>query len=217
MALPPELPEKIWQLMILQPSWAPEPPATPDDPAAANPREGIGGPERTVTIKIRTKNNQDWVSYAATRGGGDTAYYHYNNAKVNDINVEVGQTIHKGDVLLTFDTEDLGDNLAKVKIQARSERAASNESFEAANKAAGKANKADSKAKKINKQVKSLKDDVEDKAAGINAILKKLQIAQKWYKEKWGLDLFKIRNEVRLRQDKVNDFVKDNVTIYDLK
>lgn len=62
-----------------------------------------------------------------------------------------------------------------------------------------------------------VKDDVEDKAAGINAILKKLQIAQKWYKEKWGLDLFKIRNEVRLRQDKVNDFVKDNVTIYDLK
>jgi len=59
--------------------------------------------------------------------------------------------------------------------------------------------------------------DKEDKAAGINAILKKISIAQKWHKEKWGLDLFQLRKEVRERQDKVNDFVKNNVTIYDLK
>ncbi len=105
---------------------------------------------------------QEISTSGTTIGIEENAYTSPVNAKVNDINVEVGQTIHKGDVLLTFDTEDLGDNLAKVKIQARSERAASNESFEAANKAAGKANKADSKAKKINKQVKSLKDDVEE-------------------------------------------------------
>ena len=48
-------------------------------------------------------------------------------------------------------------------------------------------------------------------------ILKKISIAQKWHKEKWGLDLFQLRKEVRERQDKVNDFVKNNVTIYDLK
>ncbi|UPS43612.1 putative zinc-binding metallopeptidase [Prevotella sp. E15-22] len=59
--------------------------------------------------------------------------------------------------------------------------------------------------------------DKEDKAAGINAILKKISIAQKWHKEKWGLDLFQLRKEVRERQDKVNDYVKNNVTIYDLK
>ena len=105
---------------------------------------------------------QEISTSGTTIGIEENAYTSPVNAKVNDINVEVGQTIHKGDVLLTFDTEDLGDNLAKVKIQARSERAASNESFEAANKAAGKASKADSKAKKINKQVKSLKDDVEE-------------------------------------------------------
>ena len=105
---------------------------------------------------------QEISTSGTTIGIEENAYTSPVNAKVNDINVEVGQTIHKGDVLLTFDTDDLGDNLAKVKIQARSERAASNESFEAANKAAGKASKADSKAKKINKQVKSLKDDVEE-------------------------------------------------------
>ena len=57
--------------------------------------------------------------------------------------------------------------------------------------------------------------DKEDKAAGINAILKKISIAQKWHEEKWGLQLFQLRREVRERQDKVNDFVKSQVTIYD--
>ena len=119
------------------------------------------GDEDLYTVE-KIDIEQEISTSGTTIGVEENAYTSPVNAKVNDINVEVGQTIHKGDVLLTFDTEDLGDNLAKVKIQARSERAASNESFEAANKAAGKANKADSKAKKINKQVKSLKDDVEE-------------------------------------------------------
>jgi hypothetical protein len=45
--------------------------------------------------------------------------------------------------------------------------------------------------------------------------LKKISIAQKWHEEKWGLQLFQLRREVRERQDKVNDFVKNQVTIYD--
>ena len=51
---------------------------------------------------------------------------------------------------------------------------------------------------------------------GMNAILKKLEIAQKWYTEKWGLYLFQIRQEVKARQSKVNEYVRENVTIYDL-
>ena len=51
---------------------------------------------------------------------------------------------------------------------------------------------------------------------GMNAILKKLEIAQKWYTEKWGLYLFQIRKEVKARQSKVNEYVRENVTIYDL-
>lgn len=53
--------------------------------------------------------------------------------------------------------------------------------------------------------------------AGMNAILKKMEIATKWYTEKWGLYLFKIRKEVRERQNNINDFVKKEVTIYQLK
>jgi substrate import-associated zinc metallohydrolase lipoprotein len=60
-----------------------------------------------------------------------------------------------------------------------------------------------------------VKEDTSDKEGGINAILKKLSIAHDWHKEKWGLELYQLRREVRERQEKVNDFVRDNVTIYD--
>lgn len=73
------------------------------------------------------------------------------------------------------------------------------------------------------KKITSFKDfldnwveiDRENKAAGINAILKKISIAQKWHEEKWGLKLFELRREVRNRQDSINSFVRNNVTIYD--
>jgi len=55
------------------------------------------------------------------------------------------------------------------------------------------------------------KDDV----AGINAILKKIDIANTWYNEKWGLDIYTIREEVRQRQDNINNYLRNEVTIYD--
>ncbi|MBQ9230327.1 MAG: hypothetical protein IJ190_03995 [Prevotella sp.] len=52
---------------------------------------------------------------------------------------------------------------------------------------------------------------------GINALLKKVSIATAWHKEKWGLDTFTIREEVRQRQNAINDYLKNEVTIYELK
>lgn len=52
---------------------------------------------------------------------------------------------------------------------------------------------------------------------GMNAILKKYDIATKWYTESWGLHLFQIRREVRKRQNNINDYTRNNVTIYELK
>ena len=52
---------------------------------------------------------------------------------------------------------------------------------------------------------------------GISAILKKIDIATKWYTENWGLHLYEIRREVRKRQNGVNDYVRNNVTIYKLQ
>lgn len=50
---------------------------------------------------------------------------------------------------------------------------------------------------------------------GMNAILKKIDIANTWYTEKWGLDVYEIRAEVRERQKNLNDYVSEEVVIYD--
>ena len=59
----------------------------------------------------------------------------------------------------------------------------------------------------------SAKEDV----AGINAILKKISIAQAWYGERWGLDAFVLRKEVAERQSRINEYLNSEVQIYDLK
>ena len=59
--------------------------------------------------------------------------------------------------------------------------------------------------------------DTSEGGGGINAILKKIDIATKWYTENWGLHLYQIRREVRQRQNNINDYVRNNVTIYDYK
>jgi substrate import-associated zinc metallohydrolase lipoprotein len=53
--------------------------------------------------------------------------------------------------------------------------------------------------------------------AGINAMLKKISIATKWHQERWGLDTFTLRAEVRDRQNKMNDFLKNDLKIFELK
>ena len=56
-----------------------------------------------------------------------------------------------------------------------------------------------------------------EKVEGMNAILAKIEIAAKWYTENWGLHLYDIRREVRQRQNTINDYVRHNVTIYELQ
>ena len=77
---------------------------------------------------------------------------------------------------------------------------------------------------KVLRKFTSFKDDFlpwvkvspDEDLTGINSLLKKLDIATKWYKENWGLYAFTLRREVGERQTNINDFLKD-VTIYELK
>ena len=58
--------------------------------------------------------------------------------------------------------------------------------------------------------------DSGDGGAGINAILKKLDIAGKWYTENYGIHLFTIRREVDARQKAINDYINsDKCVIFD--
>ena len=58
----------------------------------------------------------------------------------------------------------------------------------------------------------------DDEVDGINALLKKINIATDWYTDRWGLFAFTLREEVRYRQNHINEWIKsDDVKIYDLK
>ena len=57
----------------------------------------------------------------------------------------------------------------------------------------------------------------DDSLAGINAMLKKISIATAWHKERWGLDTFVLRKEVSERQNNLDNFLKDEVTIFPLR
>lgn len=53
---------------------------------------------------------------------------------------------------------------------------------------------------------------------GINAINKKINIATEWYTDRWGLHAFELRQEVRERQEAINDYLhSENMVVYDLK
>lgn len=122
--------------------------------------ELMGDTEDTYTVE-RQDVEQEITTSGNVVGVETIAYTSPVTAKVEDIRVEVGQTVKKGDVLLTYDASELGDNLEKVKIQAQSERAAGNESFEQANKAAGKASEASKKVKSLKEDIKKLKKEIE--------------------------------------------------------
>lgn len=121
---------------------------------------------------------QEISTSGTTIGLEEKAYTSPVTAKVDDIQVEVGQTVHKGDVLLTYDTSDLDENLSKIKIQAKSEQAASNQSYETANEAADKVTEAEKKVKKYKKQVASIKEEVENIKDDITAYEDALAEAQ---------------------------------------
>jgi hypothetical protein len=53
--------------------------------------------------------------------------------------------------------------------------------------------------------------------SGINALLKKISNATTWHQERWGLNTFTLRSEVANRQNNLNKFLTDEVTIFPLK
>ena len=54
----------------------------------------------------------------------------------------------------------------------------------------------------------------DESVAGMNAILKKISIATAWYTDRWGLRAFTLRKEVGERQNNINEFLHNEVTIF---
>ena len=104
---------------------------------------------------------QEITTSATVIGLEKKAYTSPVTAKVEKICVEPGQFVKKGDVLLTYDASELGDNLDMVRLQAKSEQAAGNESYEAAREAAKKVRSAKKKIKEIKKEITSINKKME--------------------------------------------------------
>lgn len=133
----------------------------------------MGGGEDLYTVE--RQDVQQEITTSGTVVGVETdAYTSPVTAKVEDIFVEVGQSVKKGDVLLSYDTSELGDNLEKVKLQAQSERAAGNEGFEQAAEAASKAQKAKENAKSIKSDTKDVKKDIEKTSDKVDSYSEKI-------------------------------------------
>lgn len=139
--------------------------------------EMMGGEDGTYTVD-RQDVEQEITTSGSVIGIEKISYTSPVTAKVEDICVEVGQTVSKGDILLTYDSSKLGDDLAKVKIQAQSDRAAGNESYEAANEAAGKASAARKKVKELKADIKKLEKEIAALSKKVSAYEEQMASAQ---------------------------------------
>ncbi len=140
--------------------------------------ENMDSQNEDIFQVVKQDVEQEITTSGTVVGISKEAYTSPVTAKVEDIKVEVGQTVTKGDVLLTYDASELGDNLTKVKIQAQSERAAGNESYEAANKAAGKVSEAKKKIKTLKKEISQIKKKVEALTKKVEEYEEKMEAAK---------------------------------------
>lgn len=140
-----------------------------------------GGGESTFEVE-KQDIEQEITTSGTVIGTERDAYTSPVTAKVEDIKVEVGQTVKKGDVLLTYDASELGDNLAMVKIQAQSERAAGNESYEMAQEAANKVSAARNRVQVLQGEIGILQAQSASLTTVIEAYEKRIQAAEEGQK-----------------------------------
>ena len=137
----------------------------------------MAGENETLYAVEKVDVKQEITTSGTVIGLEKNAYTSPVTAKVKDIRVEAGQIVKKGDVLLTYDTTDLGDNLARVQLQAQSERAAGNASYEAANEAATKTSNAKSEIKDLKKEIQTLNKEIKELSKTITSYEEKIKAA----------------------------------------
>ena len=139
--------------------------------------EMMAGGSETLYEVEKTDVKQEITTSGTVIGLEKTAYTSPVTAKVEDVKVEVGQIVKKGDILLTYDTTDLGDNLAKVQLQAQSERAAGNAAYEAVNEASSKVSEAKAEIKELKSEIKELNKEIKELTKTISAYEAKIKAA----------------------------------------
>ncbi|MBR6222394.1 MAG: efflux RND transporter periplasmic adaptor subunit [Lachnospiraceae bacterium] len=130
--------------------------------------------DSTYTV-IKSDIKQEIVTTGSVVGVDEKAYTSPVTAKIAEVRVKQGQLVKKGDILLVYDESDLGDNLDKVKLRARSEKASNNSAYDNVREAKEKLASAKTKAKRLKAQVKTLKADLEKMNDELSDQQKKLE------------------------------------------
>lgn len=154
--------------------------------------EAMAGADDSIFKVEKQDVEQEITTSGMVVGLERDAYVSPVTAKVNDVRVEVGQTVKKGDILLTYDDSELGDNLERVRIQAQTERAAGNESYEVVNEAASKTSAAKKKVKDLEDDIKKLKKEISELTEEVEEYEEQIQAAAAAKQAKTTEQAFKV-------------------------
>ena len=117
-----------------------------------------------LTVNAAHPVYQDISSDVTTSGtissANITTYTGAINATINDVNIKPGQTIKKGDLLLTYDTASLEDQYNEASLTARSSRLTNQATVDASNKTSADITQAQQKADSLKSQIATIQAEI---------------------------------------------------------
>lgn len=117
-----------------------------------------------LTVDATHPVYQDISSDVTTSGtissANITTYTGAINATINDVNIKPGQTIKKGDLLLTYDTASLEDQYNEASLTARSSRLTNQATVDASNKTSADITQAQQKADSLKSQIAAIQAEI---------------------------------------------------------
>ena len=117
-----------------------------------------------LTVDATHPVYQDISSDVTTSGtissANITTYTGAINATINDVNIKPGQTIKKGDLLLTYDTASLEDQYNEASLTARSSQLTNQATVDASNKTSADITQAKQKADSLKSQIAAIQAEI---------------------------------------------------------
>ncbi len=131
--------------------------------------ESVSMAKETAHPEVNDINSS--VTTTGTLVSGDTTTYSTTvSAPVADVKIKEGQEVKKGDVLITFDTATLEDQLDQASLSARSNSLANQSSVDASNKTSSTINDLKADADNLKGQIAAVKGDIDKLNASLGTV-----------------------------------------------
>ncbi len=128
--------------------------------AIANKIVGSMGASVDV-VNPTTSNISSTVSTSGLVSSGDvTSYTSPVSASVSEVNVKIGQTVKKGDTIITFDTSDLEDQYTQASLSAKSTSLSNQSTIDNSNKTSSDIDKAKTNVTNLKSQIATLEQEI---------------------------------------------------------